>query len=86
MTACKVHLFGLKPCDISSCSNHRLLSDSALQRYHSWISTTQSKFHLENKKENCSLLSVNLNVIIKPMTTATSSVRKKRFIDRAFFF
>ncbi|CAF2401406.1 unnamed protein product [Rotaria sp. Silwood2] len=73
MTMCKVLLFGLKPCDISSCTNDKILEVSR-PRQHSLISTTLPKFQRENMKENSSSLDTDyLNLVIKPLVTTSNS-------------
>jgi hypothetical protein len=74
MTVCKVLLFGLKPCDISSSTNEKI-SDTSFQRQHSLIPTTSSpKLQLENSSSpNTDYLSLD----IKPLITPISSVSKK---------
>jgi hypothetical protein len=63
MTVCKVLLYGLKPCDISSNTNDKI-SDIPSQR----LSTALTKE--KSSTEDADFL----NVDIKPSTTPTSSV------------
>ncbi|CAF3313410.1 unnamed protein product [Rotaria socialis] len=74
MTVCRVILFGLKPCDISSCTNNKI-SEASLSRQHSVIpATTSTKFQLANTKENASVLDTDyLNLVIKPLVTTNNS-------------
>ena len=76
MTVCKVLLFGLKPCDISSNTNEKI-TDTSFQRQHSLIptSTSSPKLQLENSSSpNTDYLSLD----IKPLLTPISSVRKDK--------
>ncbi len=72
MTVCKVLLYGLKPCDISSSTNDKI-SETLHHRQHSLIPTAPPKLQLEK-----SLSSDNdyLNLDIKPLLTPASSVGK----------
>ncbi|CAF0748822.1 unnamed protein product [Rotaria sordida] len=73
MTVYKVSLFGLKPCDISSYNNNKIL-ETSLQRQDSLISTTPPKLQLENTKETSSPLDTDyLNLVIKPLVTTNNS-------------
>ena len=72
MTLCKVLLFGLKPCDISSSTNDKI-SEISNQRQHSLIPTISPKFTQENSSSSNTDY---LNLDIKPLATPTSSVGK----------
>ncbi|CAF1012588.1 unnamed protein product [Rotaria magnacalcarata] len=73
MTVCRVILFGLKPCDISSCTNNKI-SETSLPQRHSLIPvTTSTKFQLANTKENTAVLDTDyLNLVIKPSVTSNN--------------
>jgi len=68
MTLCKVLLFGLKPCDLSSSTNDKI-SETSVQRQHSLISTTSSSSSSDTDY---------LNLDIKPLLTPISSVRNNK--------
>ncbi len=67
MTLCKILVFGLKPCDLSSSTNDKI-SETSVQRQHSLISTTSSS----------SSDTDYLNLDIKPLLTPISSVRNNK--------
>jgi len=72
MTVCKVLLYGLKPSDISYSSNDKI-STIPLERQRQYsFNTTSSIHHVENIT---SPETDYLNLQIKPLTTATNSVR-----------
>ena len=73
MTVCKVLLFGLKPCDISSSTNDKI-SETLLPRHHSLIPTTSAKLQPSSDTDY-------LNLDIKPLITPTNSVRQDNLID-----
>ncbi len=79
MTVCKVLLFGLKPCDISSSTNEKI-ADTTVQRQHSLI-PTQAK---ENSPSSPQTDYLHLD--IKPLVTPTSSVRNDSDHFLASFF
>lgn len=76
MTVCKVLLFGLKPCDISASTNEKI-SETSVQRQYSLIPTTSSKSQLEKSSSSSSNVDY-LNLDIKPLVTAASSVRNDK--------
>jgi hypothetical protein len=80
MTVCKVLLFGLKPCDISSSTNDKI-SETSLERQHALIPTTSSQSQLENLSSSSDI--DYLTIDIKPLLTPISSVRND---ENAFFF
>ncbi|CAF0957477.1 unnamed protein product [Adineta steineri] len=69
MTVCKVLLYGLKPCDISSHTNDKI-SDISHQRQHSIISTTPPKLQSE---KSLSPDTDYLNIDIKPVLAPTNA-------------
>lgn len=71
MTVCKVFLYGLKPCDISSSTNDKI-PDTIHQRQHSLIPTATPKLQLE---KSLSSETNYLNIDIKPFVTPIGSVR-----------
>jgi hypothetical protein len=75
MTVCKVLLFGLKPCDISASTNEKI-SETSVQRQYSLIPTTSSKSQLEKSSSSSNVDYLNLD--IKPLVTAASSVRNDK--------
>jgi hypothetical protein len=82
MTVCKVLLFGLKPCDLSSSTNDNI-AETSNQRQPSLIPTTSSS---KLTKENSSSPDKDyLDLDIKPLLTPTSSVRKNKEFLRSFF-
>jgi hypothetical protein len=69
MTLCKVFLYGLKPCDLSSSTNDNI-SDTSVEQQHSiQLTSTKTKDSPETDY---------LNLDIKPLITPTSSVRRKK--------
>lgn len=77
MSVCKVLLFGLKPCDISSCTNNKLIESSSQQLCAQ--NSTATQIQLDNIKVNSSTSDTDgLNIVIKPLVTPSSSVREIR--------